>query len=74
MSPEPGLQPDTQDYSTALQVCEVKYARVQGKDALIEHFRNSKFPSNDVDCLPLLFESVTLVRLGITSDIILSSV
>jgi hypothetical protein len=41
------------------KVCEVKYARVQGKDALVEHFRNSKFPSNDVDCLPLLFESVT---------------
>jgi hypothetical protein len=41
------------------KVCEVKYARVQGKEALIEHFKNSKFPGNDIDCLPLLFEQET---------------
>ena len=50
-----------------LQVCEVKYARVQGKDALVEHFRNSKFPSNDIDCLPLIFEKVELVRCSVTA-------
>lgn len=40
------------------KVCEVKYGRVQGRDALVEHFKNSKFPSNDIDSLPLLFEKV----------------
>lgn len=47
-----------------VQVCEVKYARVQGKEALIEHFKNSKFPGNDIDCLPLLFEQETSVYLS----------
>lgn len=41
------------------KVCEVKYGRVQGREALIEHFKNSKFPSNDIDSLPLLFEEIT---------------
>ena len=36
------------------KVCEITYARVQGKDALVEHFKNSKFPCDDPDCLPLI--------------------
>ncbi|KAK9831621.1 hypothetical protein WJX74_002914 [Apatococcus lobatus] len=35
------------------KICEVTYARIQGREALIKHFRNSKFPNNDADCLPL---------------------
>lgn len=40
------------------KVCEITYARVQGCNALIEHFRNSRFPCNEPDCLPLVFEPV----------------
>jgi len=40
------------------KVCEITYARVQGRNALIEHFRNSRFPCNEPDCLPLVFEAV----------------
>ena len=36
-------------------MCVIKYARVQGKEALVNHFRNSKFPSDDQDCLPVIF-------------------
>eukprot|EP00210_Caulerpa_lentillifera_P000530 g512.t1 len=38
------------------KVCEITYARVQGRESLIEHFRNSRFPCNDPDYLPLVFE------------------
>ena len=38
-----------------MQVCEVTYARVQGQQALVDHFRNSKFPCADADSLPLIF-------------------
>jgi len=38
------------------KVCAVTYARVQGRESLIQHFRNSRFPCNDVSCLPLLFD------------------
>ena len=38
------------------KVCEVTYARVQGRQALLHHFRNSKFPCDDATCLPLVFE------------------
>jgi len=40
------------------KVCEITYARVQGRNALIEHFRNSRFPCNEPDYLPLVFEAV----------------
>lgn len=40
------------------KVCEITYARVQGRNALIEHFRNSRFPCNEPDYLPLVFEPV----------------
>mmetsp|Transcript_11850 Transcript_11850/g.21388 ORF Transcript_11850/g.21388 Transcript_11850/m.21388 type:complete len:578 (-) Transcript_11850:678-2411(-) len=38
------------------KVCEITYARVQGRQALVEHFRNSKFPCAELDYLPLVFE------------------
>ena len=36
------------------KVCEITYARVQGKQALAEHFKNSKFPCDDPTCLPII--------------------
>jgi hypothetical protein len=45
------------------KVCEVTYARVQGQNALLEHFKNSKFPDDDKSCLPLVIE-----RLGTSVD------
>jgi len=45
------------------KVCEVTYARVQGQSALLEHFKNSKFPDDDKSCLPLVIE-----RLGTSVD------
>ena len=40
------------------QVCEVTYGRVQGRQALVEHFRASKFPCDDPDYQPLVFTRV----------------
>lgn len=40
------------------KVCEVTYARVQGKQALLSHFKNSKFPCDDTQYLPLVIEKV----------------
>ncbi|KAL4361750.1 hypothetical protein GQ457_04G009780 [Hibiscus cannabinus] len=37
------------------KICEVTYARVQGLEALKEHFRNSKFPSEMDHYLPVVF-------------------
>ncbi|KAK9821128.1 hypothetical protein WJX81_004114 [Elliptochloris bilobata] len=37
------------------KVAEVCYAKVQGCNGCIEHFKNAKFPCLDVDCLPLVF-------------------
>lgn len=37
------------------KVCEVTYARVQGRDALVEHFRAAKFPSDDAEYQPLVY-------------------
>eukprot|EP00959_Pyramimonas_sp_CCMP1952_P197298 4125929-Pyramimonas_sp.AAC.1 len=39
-----------------LMVCEITYARVQGRQALLDHFRNSRFPCEEDEYLPLLFE------------------
>ncbi|GMH34439.1 hypothetical protein BSKO_02273 [Bryopsis sp. KO-2023] len=39
------------------KVCEITYARVQGREALVEHFRNSRFPCSDPDYLPLVFDT-----------------
>mmetsp|Transcript_36545 Transcript_36545/g.70126 ORF Transcript_36545/g.70126 Transcript_36545/m.70126 type:complete len:981 (+) Transcript_36545:247-3189(+) len=38
------------------KVCEITYARVQGQQALLEHFRNSRFPCEDDEYLPLVYE------------------
>jgi hypothetical protein len=40
------------------KICEITYARVQGRDNLIEHFRNSRFPCDSLDCLPVILEIV----------------
>ncbi|GLJ18311.1 hypothetical protein SUGI_0324030 [Cryptomeria japonica] len=37
------------------KICEVTYARVQGRVALEEHFRNSKFACDTDEYLPLVF-------------------
>ncbi|KAK8636727.1 hypothetical protein V6N13_124465 [Hibiscus sabdariffa] len=37
------------------KICEVTYARVQGLQALKEHFRNSKFPCEAYHYLPVVF-------------------
>ncbi|XP_061993085.1 protein terminal ear1 homolog [Rosa rugosa] len=37
------------------KICEVTYARVQGLEALKEHFKNSKFPSEMDHYLPVVF-------------------
>ncbi|XP_027337577.1 protein terminal ear1-like [Abrus precatorius] len=38
------------------KICEVTYARVQGLEALKEHFKNSKFPCEMEHYLPVVFE------------------
>jgi hypothetical protein len=40
------------------QVAEVCYAKVQGCNGCVEHFKNAKFPCHDRDCLPLVFAGV----------------
>jgi hypothetical protein len=37
------------------KVCKITYARIQGKAALIEHFRNSSLMYEDAKCRPLIF-------------------
>ena len=39
------------------KVCEVTYARVQGKEAMVEHFKNSRFPCENEEYLPLVFDT-----------------
>jgi len=39
------------------KVCELTYARIQGKEALIEHFQNSSLMSEDNACRPIIFHS-----------------
>jgi hypothetical protein len=46
------------------QVCEITYGRVQGRDTLIQHFRASKFPCDDIEFMPLVF---TRVEAGVAS-------
>ncbi|KAG7675255.1 hypothetical protein Ndes2526B_g08123 [Nannochloris sp. 'desiccata'] len=43
------------DEFNSKKVCEVTYARVQGKDNLVQHFKNAKFPSNDAEYCPLVY-------------------
>ena len=46
------------DELSSRKICEVTFARVQGREALIEHFRAAKFPSTDADLQPLVFTKV----------------
>ncbi|KAK1408703.1 hypothetical protein QVD17_40701 [Tagetes erecta] len=38
------------------KICEVSYARLQGLDALKEHFKNSRFPAAAEEYMPVVFE------------------
>ncbi|XP_023733725.1 protein terminal ear1 homolog [Lactuca sativa] len=37
------------------KICEVSYARLQGVEALKEHFKNSRFPCETEDYMPVVF-------------------
>lgn len=39
------------------KVCELTYARIQGKNNLIEHFQNSSLMCEDTSCRPIIFHS-----------------
>jgi len=39
------------------KVCEIAYARIQGKNNLISHFQNSSLLSEDKKCRPIIFEN-----------------
>ena len=41
----------------ALQVCEVSYARIQGKSALLAHFEHSSLMHEDEMMQPVVFAS-----------------
>lgn len=44
------------DEFNSKKVCEITYARVQGRDALVQHFKSAKFPSEDPEYQPLVYE------------------
>lgn len=44
------------DEHNSRKVCEITYGRVQGRDSLIDHFKNAKFPSSDREYMPLIYE------------------
>ncbi|XP_077214030.1 uncharacterized protein LOC143848858 [Tasmannia lanceolata] len=46
------------------KICEITYARIQGKKSLVDHFRNSSFPCDSDEFLPIL---LTPPRNGSTS-------
>eukprot|EP01122_Echinamoeba_exundans_P001486 TRINITY_DN1152_c0_g1_i6.p1 TRINITY_DN1152_c0_g1~~TRINITY_DN1152_c0_g1_i6.p1 ORF type:complete len:1153 (-),score=174.92 TRINITY_DN1152_c0_g1_i6:77-3535(-) len=39
------------------KVCQITYARIQGKHSMVEHFKNSSLMFEDAKCRPLLFYS-----------------
>jgi len=39
------------------KVCEISYARIQGKNTLITHFQNSSLMTEDKKCRPIIFHS-----------------
>ncbi|KAL6786104.1 hypothetical protein ACKKBG_A01420 [Auxenochlorella protothecoides x Auxenochlorella symbiontica] len=43
---------------SSTKVCEITYARVQGFEALVSHFKAAKFPVGDASALPLVFAKV----------------
>lgn len=52
------------------KVCQINYARIQGKEAMVEHFKNSSLLFEDVKCQPLIFEDGEAEPLPISSNII----
>lgn len=44
--------------AASLHCCALR----QGRDPLIEHFRASKFPSEDMDYMPLVYTQVSPVQ------------
>ena len=65
------------DDRNSKKVCEVTYARVQGRTPLIEHFKNAKFPgkntgsdvtSSDRKFLPLVWNKRKTVSGGSVVD------
>jgi len=43
------------DEHNSKKVCQIKYARVQGRDPLIEHFKTARFPSEEKEYQPLVY-------------------
>jgi len=39
------------------KVCNITYARIQGKIALIQHFQNSSLMCEDKKCRPIIFQT-----------------
>jgi len=39
------------------KICSITYARIQGKNSMIEHFRNSRLLVEDKKCRPLIFNT-----------------
>jgi protein phosphatase 1 regulatory subunit 42 len=37
------------------KICKISYARIQGKNSLIQHFQNSSLLHEDKRCRPVLF-------------------
>jgi hypothetical protein len=57
------------------KVASLAYARIQGKNALVNHFQNSSLMNEDKRCRPIVFhsdgsEAGDQVTLYITSDLI----
>lgn len=46
------------DEQSSKKVCEITYARIQGRDNLVQHFRTAKFPSDDSAYQPLVFSTI----------------
>ncbi|VFQ89992.1 unnamed protein product [Cuscuta campestris] len=45
----------TWDSFNSRKICQVTYARIQGIEALKEHFKNSRFPSEAEEYMPVVF-------------------
>jgi hypothetical protein len=45
------------DEFNSKKVCEITYARVQGRDSLVQHFKTAKFPSEEAEYQPLVYEA-----------------
>jgi RNA recognition motif-containing protein len=39
------------------KVCNITYARIQGKNALVQHFQNSSLMCEDKKCRPIIFQT-----------------